>query len=199
MKWDALQEDLKNPQNMIQKGRLYTAKHLNKLIDILPKHPALESVRGNWTKVQKINAIALAVGAHQVAVTPVMRKKSPNSLRLLAKGSLGNRKYPKDVLNIILAQYNFPARYKSWKNEQVINEATEIEGIPKFDFWYSYVEYNKDRKQIEPKNIDPSHLLTNGRVKITKDGAHGVSKESFLKAIYFHFLTAEYFVYMMSL
>lgn len=179
-----LRQDLMKPQLMYEKGRYYSVKILNAVIAALPSHTVLSSVRGNWTKLKKINAIADALGVDRAIAAPRGKRCSPPSLRQLAKDVLGRRSYPKDVLNVILAQYEFPQAYFEWKSQQLIDDSTNVEGMTKPEFWYSYPEYNPERGQIEPKNVDPSHLLTNGRVKVTKDGAHGVSKEAFRKVCF---------------
>ena len=89
--------------------------------------------------------------------------------------------YPKSVLSAIWAQVVWPKELEMWKQQGTVVDGINIDPLGEVH-WYSQIQ--KYKGKLLPTCVDPSHLLTNMRVKVTKDGITGVRWEAFLRVCY---------------
>ena len=75
------------------------------------------------------------------------------------------RSVPSDVIRVALASFDFAVKLPLWLDKCPLQMSylLPVENTS-FDV-FSYPEYSKTRHQIEPRIIDPSHVLTNMQLR----------------------------------
>ena len=132
-------------------------------------------------KAEKVNVISKVIGDGS-RIDPVKRKchvKKVPHLRELCIKVLNTKKYPKEVLVIARANYEFPAHVKKWWSSAHTPEKLNVSGNEVC--LYYQPEWVSERNQLEVKVLDGHHLLTNLRTKTCRGGIEGISKYAWVK------------------
>ena len=111
-------------------------------------------------------------------------EKNPARLTTLCAKVLNGKCYPKAVLNVALARYIYPEKEKEWESHSPVPMMNIIAGSCVNLF--SYPDDSNTRRKIEPRVVDPSHLLVNNRSRILTRGIKGVNPNAFRKVCNTH-------------
>ena len=77
----------------------------------------------------------------------------------------------KSLLNSIYAKFRYPQKLEEWRKRSHVNDKVVIEGYGHIPYgWFSQPEYLEKVEQHHLAFIDPSHLLTNLRSHICRNG-----------------------------
>ena len=152
----------------------FNVKELDAIVDYLPLEMMSVKPKKSWRKIQKANALAKVFGdSNQTEMPSPIR--SAGTLKRLAFQVIKDV-YPKAVLSAIWAQVVWPQELEMWKQHGTVVDGINIDPLGEVH-WYSQIQ--KYKGKLLPTCVDPSHLLTNMRVKVTKDGITGVPREAF--------------------
>lgn len=95
------------------------------------------------------------------------------SLSQLCTAVLHKKEYYKIALNISYAELIWQEELNVWKKNSTIKSILWNECEQE---WFSYPEYSKERKQIEPRCWDGTHLMTNLRTRVCDNGLGKLKK-----------------------
>lgn len=164
----------------VEKLQKLSHRELNIILDNTREYQEKSGqfVRKSWNIIQKVNGLSSIFGCgFQIYKEKTVRELKPLKA-LAAQCVLGNRKHvPKRILNNIYAITQFSAAYKKWLSCSPFNEEMEITECEKTKL-FSFPARSDQRKRLEPKCVDYHHLLVNLRVKVCKDGVHGIRKDA---------------------
>ena len=124
---------------------------------------------------------------YQILYNPeavVRRKCRLQSLKTLCNVLIS--KFPKDVLNIIRSEHEYPLEEEKWYKNSIFQTPTIIEGLNTEVVWYSKPEYVQKRYAYQFCLLDCHHLLTNARTKCCSSGipSAGIEKCAWTKVAY---------------
>ena len=136
-------------------------------------------IKLNGSKVQKANQLGFVLG-HTDTILPKRAKPKMKSLQELACDEI-KISVPVDVLRVALAQFDFRIMLPYWTEKCPLPISYEIPIEPHSFEVFSYPEFNVRRQQLEPRIIDPSHILTNLHVHATQKGILGCDPKAFLR------------------
>ena len=159
-----------------------TTHDLDIVINVLRKWESKDcpvGIKLNEQKLRKANQLGFILG-HTDLIEP--KKRTPK-MKTLVDLSLDCAKVlvPTAVLRVALATFDFRIKLPLWMDKSPVPISYEIPVEPfSFDV-FSYPEYNVKRQQIEPRIIDPSHILTNLRVHATQKGILECDPKAFLR------------------
>ena len=88
--------------------------------------------------------------------------------------------YPKEFLAAPICDKNHYAWIKEWENESPIPVNIPLDFIQDTHIIFNYPEISSDRKQIEMRTFDYTHILNNLRFHICNRGFRGVSTQAFI-------------------
>ena len=108
---------------------------------------------------------------------PVQMKKNPDSLKQQCLKLLLDRSYPLLPLQVSYVNVTNWVRMINWAMQSKIQMSVKIPrkiaGLPDIQFQlFCYPEFSAQRKQLEPRTIDFSHVLTNIWMHICRHGYH---------------------------
>ena len=127
----------------------------------------------------KANQLGFILG-HTDVITPKKSKPKLLSLKDLAVQKL-KESVPTDVLKVALASFDFAIKLPLWMDKCPLQMSYNIPlESSNFDV-FSYPEYCATRQQIEPRVIDPSHILTNLCLHATQKGILNCDPKAFLR------------------
>ena len=86
--------------------------------------------------------------------------------------------YPKSVLSATWAQVVWPKELELWKHQGLVADGISIDPLGTV---HKYSQIQKYQGKLLPICVDPSHLLTNMRVKVTKDRITGIPCGEFFR------------------
>ena len=154
----------------------FNVRELDTVMSSLPHEMQLVKPKKSWNKCQKANWLAKTFcdGQQKDMPAPI---RSVGTLKKLAFGAVRDQ-YPKLVLGAIWAQVIWPEKLAEWKRNGTVVHGLAIDALGAMQ-WYSQME--RFEGKLLPACVDPSHLLTNMRVKVTKHGITGVPREAFLR------------------
>ena len=155
---------------------------LDIVINVLRKWECKEFPLGmklNESKVKKINQLGF-IFAHTDYISP--RKPVPK-MKPLVELSLHEAKnfVPTSVLRVALATFDFWIKLLLWMDKSTVPITYEIPVEPHTFDVFSYPEFSVKRQQLEPRVIDPSHVLTNLRGHATQKHILGCDPKAFLR------------------
>ena len=131
------------------------------------------------TKIVKANKLGMCLG-HSDIVKPKIRRKS--TMRLMDMASAVIRQdVPVDVLRASLATWDFQIQHQKWIERSTVPLDYELPIAPYRFRAFSYPERNANRNSVEPRIIDPSHILTNLRIHATQKGFFGCNPQAFVR------------------
>lgn len=152
---------------------------MNSIYELLsPKYPKQMKPFGlKWLKYKKVNFLTQVLGKSKSRV-PWSGKNLKNvpSLMKQAAMKISGKHYPKKVLTAAIATYIFRVKEEEWKRNSRMPMLCHIPELDRDIEFFSTIEFNEKRGKMEPKIIDPSHLLTNLRSRISSFGLDGISK-----------------------
>ena len=135
-------------------------------------------IKLNASKLIKANQLGFILG-HTDVITPKKSKPKLLSLKDLAVQKL-KESVPTDVLKVALASFDFAIKLPLWMDKCPLQMSYNIPlESSNFDV-FSYPEYCATRQQIEPRVIDPSHILTNLHLHATQKGILNCDPKAFL-------------------
>ena len=134
---------------------------LDIVINVLRKWECKEFPLGmklNESKVKKINQLGF-IFAHTDYISP--RKPVPK-MKPLVELCLHEAKnfIPTSVLRVALATFDFRIKLPLWMDKSTVPITYEIPVEPHTFDVFSYPEFSFKCQQLEPRVIDPSHVLT---------------------------------------
>ena len=136
-------------------------------------------IKLNASKLIKANQLGFILG-HTDVITPKKSKPKLLSLKDLAVQKL-KESVPTDVLKVALASFDFAIKLPLWMDKCPLQMSYNIPlESSNFDIFF-YPEYCATRQQIEPRVIDPSHILTNLCLHATQKGILHCDPEAFLR------------------
>ena len=162
--------------------RSMTVHDLDIVINVLRKWECAECPLGmklNCSKLQKANQLGYIFG-HTDTILPKRLKPKMKSLQELATDEI-KMCIPVDVLRVALAQFDFRLMLPIWTERCPLPISYEIPIEPHSFEVFSYPEFNVRRQQLEPRLIDPSHILTNLHLHATQKGILGCDPKAFLR------------------
>ena len=115
-----------------------------------------------------------------------MRPKTQSKLVPLAKGFMLKPAYPKDVLVAAVCKTYTIEHKNEWESNSSIPIMYNFKGLNRKHTMYAYPEYSTERKQNEPRLLDPTHLLTNMRVHATTKNMVESQANAFLQVSKFN-------------
>jgi hypothetical protein len=156
---------------------------ISKYINIKVKKFGLV-IRQNLRKGEKINAICSYVGHSSRVVVPIKRRRSKSikSLKGLCIAELQKRSYAKEAIAVAYATCVWPCYKDKWFKTATIDPNITIEfrdcfgettGSAEFSPVYS-PEYMPDRNQLEFHVMDGTHIRTNVKSKLIRDGLENI-------------------------
>ncbi len=177
-----------------------TAENLSKLtvpeLDVIIKHTKDQQdkyqikIKQSWLKGEKINALSKVLGdgstyngCKKKSVKEVLDLRNLAAAVLSKKVNFG-RHVPKERLNTVCCKALFPHVMDEWQNDSTISPDISVimnNNVSwKPEFWFSKLEYNKERKMLEPKTWDSHHLFVNCRSRVCSKGipGFGIKKEA---------------------
>ena len=180
-KWTKITPDiLRERLNSAEGLQSMTVTELKIIIDHVNQvNQSVNWVKKSWDKKSIVNGLARVLGngsqlSRSVRPNTTLKEQAVNSLLRIDHGK---KAIPKVTLEAIYATLNFPNKLEEWKQTGPVSETTEIEGIGTTE-WFAHAEYDKNRKQYEPKTLDAEHLLVNNRVFVTKKGTPHLNKKA---------------------
>ena len=114
-----------------------------------------------------VNEISQKFGDKSVVSTRYKKAITPPTLSSLAKAFMLKPSYPKDVLVAAVCKTCTIEHKNEWESNSSIPITYKFKGSDRKHTIYAYPEYSTERKQKEPRLLDPTHLLTYMRVHIT--------------------------------
>ena len=130
-------------------------------------------------KLRKANQLGFIFG-HIDLIQP--KKPAPKMKSLLDLSLDCAKTYvPTAVLRVALATFDFRIKLPLWMDQSPVSISYELPIEPSSFNVFSYPEYNLKRQQVEPRIIDPSHILTNLRVHATQQGILHCDPKAFLR------------------
>ena len=113
-------------------------------------------------------------------------KKNPDSLKQQCLKLLLDKSYPLLPLQVSYANVTNWLRMIDWamqsKIQMIVKIPRKIAGLPNIQFQlFCYPEFSAQRKQLEPRTLDFSHVLTNIRMHICKHGYDFCKTKHFLE------------------
>ena len=116
----------------------------------------------------------------------VCMKKNPDSLKQQCLKLLLDRSYPLLPLQVSYTNVTNWVRMIDWAMQSKIKMSVKIPrkiaGLPDIQFQlFCYPEFSVERKQLEPRTLDFSHVLTAIRMHICRHGCEFCKMEHFLE------------------
>ena len=133
----------------------------------------------NVSKLQKANQLGFILGHTDF----IGAKKTKPKMKSLVDLTLDELKssVPVEVLRVALSQFDFRMKLPLWMDKCPLPICYEIPIEPGTFDVFSYPEFNVRRQQLEPRIIDPSHVLTNLRLHATQKGILRCDPNAFLR------------------
>lgn len=145
------------------------------------------SVKEYATKSKKIEELLLLLELKETCASGTvtknvsrLRKRTYQVKSLSTLASAAFKQVPKNVLNIANAEYIWPDRFLTWRNNSAISN-THVRDCEQPDFWFYTPEYSESRNQVEVRSIDSTHLLTRTRRKCCRGGIEELDNTPWLK------------------
>ena len=113
-------------------------------------------------------------------------KTNPDTLRQQCLKLILDRRYPLLPLQVSYTNVTNWVRMTDWAMQSKIQLSVKIPrkmvGLPDIQFQlFCYPEFSEERKQLEPRTLDLSHVLTNIRMHICQHGYDFCKMEHFLE------------------
>ena len=102
------------------------------------------------------------------------------TLYSIAKSVLVSSKYPKEVLVAAVAKTHHVHHFQEWENKATVPLHFKIKGTNIKHDAYCYPEKSAERHDLEPKVLDPTHILMNMCVHCTKRNLDDCLAKDFL-------------------
>lgn len=117
-------------------------------------------------KAELINQLSdqICDGSHvEVVVNKRIRKRSPPQLKVLASREIKKKTYPKQVINIVFANFIWPEKLKCWRASACVDDQVIISGLEDVLEPYYVPDRNPDSGEFELFVYDKTHLGSNLR------------------------------------
>lgn len=144
----------------------YTQKHL---------------FRSERLKAHKVKVLCKLFGRKRLlhAVRPKSTKQV--TLRKLTLDVINDVDYNVNILAVAVANMYHRFEKPKWSRNATVPMTIDIPYLDEDHVCFSFPEYNTERDKLEPKFLDPTHMLTNIRTHICTKGYRNVSREAFLR------------------
>ena len=139
-------------------------------------------------KAENVNTIVSAFGGKKIEITYTNRCKDrvyqPESLLDLSSEVIKSEKFPLEHIQIPLATVVQRQSSCEWNAKCTVQlnvpiPPSDVNTTQKYVELFSYPEFNMERKQLEPRTFDFTHILTNIRCQILTRGFDYCKKEHF--------------------
>ena len=169
----------------------FTKDEIRIIGTVLELYTSRAFFNATFTKARNTNIITRAFeGTNFVKEVskprPVQMKTNPDSLKQQCLKLLLNRSYSLLPLQVSCANVTNWVRMIDWAMQSKIQMSVKIPrkmaGLPDIQFQlFCYPEFSEERKQLEPRTLDFSHVLTNIRMHICRQGYDFCKAEHFLE------------------
>ena len=182
-KWDTLDRD-----GFLLKCA--TAKDINRAFTkhaLLTCYTAVENTLRNeciqfarsWQKYKLVNLWSELFGDGSKIDSGKIRRL--NTLKRMCQDVV--RKFPKDILNVVYAEYIFPQKLKEWRGDALIADDVKINGCNEPGAWYCQPEHMPEFNMYLFSLLDAEHILVNARAKVCSTGIPeaGISRQAWVQ------------------
>ena len=146
--------------------------------NVLESYTSRAFFNGTFTKARNANIITRAFEGNNFVEEvckprPMHMKKYPDSLKNQCLKLILDRSYPLLPLQVPYTNVTNWVRMTDWAMKSKIHMSVKIPrkiaGLPDIQFqFFCYPELNAQRKQLEPRTLDFSHVLTSVRMRICR-------------------------------
>ena len=167
-----------NSAHVIQEN--FTSIELNTILKFIKQEAShILHIPNFIGKIDRVNAVAYLLG-HTDTVYPKGKKLAVMlPLRVMCHIKIKNE-VPLNVIKVGCAEWLFDLLLPKWLERSPVPVVYKVPSNYHSDYSiFSYPEYNRHRSQIEPRVIDPSHILTNLRLHATTKGFFGLNSTAF--------------------
>ena len=133
------------------------------------------------SKSQKVNKICSKFGDQSMWQQQHRHQlKNAKSLKDIAFKMVSSALVPNVVIAVSVACIKHAMEIKQWENDATVPLTVHIKHHNKYFQIFSFPEYSEKRQQLEPRTLDPTHLLTNLHAHACKSGFTFFDKEAFI-------------------
>ena len=157
---------------------------------IVPELTALNKVFRTYTgqnflkssdkKDVKINRISEKFGDQSVLKHENKSVKNLKSLKDIAFKLVSGGQVPKAVIVTNVARIKQEIKLHKWKKNATVPMQMKIKHKNENFNFYSFPEYSNVHNQLEPRTLDPTHILTNLRAHACWNGFSFFNKNAFI-------------------
>ena len=161
--------------------RAFRHDKLDMIAEVFAKHTAGRMVfKKNALKATKVNCISCHFGDKSTIARTKRKVGKPKTLAGMSKNFIMKPTYPRDVLVSSVSRIHYIEKGKEFEESTKIPMTYHIEGTNIIHKAYYFPEYFKKRHQLEPRILNPTHILTNRCVHCTKKNLQDCLCSSFL-------------------
>ena len=131
-------------------------------------------------KATQVNCISAHFGDKSTITRTKRKVGEPKTLPGMSKNFIMKPTYPKDALVSSVCRIHYIKKGKEFEESTKIPMTYHIKGTNIIHKAYCFPEYSKKRHQLEPRILDPTHILTNMHVHCTKKNLQDCLSSSFL-------------------
>ena len=106
--------------------------------------------------------------------------KNAKTVKDIAFKMVSSALVPKAVIAVSVTHIKHRMEIKQWENDATVPLKVHIKHHKEDFEMFSYPEYSKKRQQLEPRTLDPTHLLMNLCAHACKSGFTFFDKEAFI-------------------
>ena len=162
-------------------GHTFVHTELNAINKICKQYTGQAMFRTSDIKRVKIDKISEMFGNKSLWKEDSASIRNPKSLKDIAFKEVSSGNVPKAVIAVSVSRIKHHLEHKSWEDTSHIPLQIYIEHKQEVFKLYSFPEYSQERKQLEPRTLDPTHILTNLRAHACRSGFDFFDKESFIR------------------
>ena len=159
----------------------FVVAELNALNEVYKRFTKQSLFNKSDKKEFKVNKICKKFGDETTWKSNTAICKSPKSLRDHAFKIVSSGMVPKAVVAVSMARIKHTLTVDTWMKDAPIDLKLFIEHRNEFFDLYAFSEYSQERKVIEPRTLDPTHILTNLRAHASKAGFDFFDKDAFIR------------------
>ena len=161
-------------------GDTFVHTELNAINKICKQYTGQMMFKTSDIKRVKINKISKMLGNKSLWKEERGSIRNPKLLKNIAFKEVSSGNVPKAVIAVCVSRIKHHLEHKSWEDTSHI--ALQIYIKHKKDVFelYSFPEYSEEWQQLEPRTLDPTHILTNLRAHACRSGFDFFDKQAFI-------------------
>ena len=117
-----------------------------------------------------MNVLSGKFGDESIIMLQSTKLKSCKSLKDIAFKVVSSGSVPKGVLACSVANIKYSLQLTKWEESSSIPLKMDIQHRNESFTFFSFPEYSTKCNQIEPRTLDPTHILTNLQAHAMKNG-----------------------------